>query len=125
MPAPSWRTYPARRRSLWLATSASAGASRSVGIKSVDQRCMGKEGTFRPGGDGSRGRWDEVSILNREPFAPACRWLSRALIAHCQRFSSPYVVYMTDYLAEERRVYLIAHCSSCTLANSVSLRPEG
>src|SRR5580658_3488021 len=32
--------YPARTSSLWLATSASAGASRSVGIKSCDQRCM-------------------------------------------------------------------------------------
>src|SRR5271167_3737475 len=32
--------YPARTSSLWLATSASAGASRRVGIKSCDQRCM-------------------------------------------------------------------------------------
>src|SRR6185312_6371177 len=32
--------YPERTRNLWLATSASAGASRSVGIKSCDQRCM-------------------------------------------------------------------------------------
>src|SRR5258708_4414433 len=40
MPAPSWRMYPARIRNLWLATSASAGASRSVGINSCDQRCI-------------------------------------------------------------------------------------
>src|SRR5579864_8903983 len=40
MPAASWRTYPARSRYLWLATSASAGASRRVGINSWDQRCM-------------------------------------------------------------------------------------
>src|SRR5450755_4003978 len=33
--------YPERTRNLWLATSASAGASRSVGMKSLDQRCMG------------------------------------------------------------------------------------
>src|SRR5271165_2326032 len=32
--------YPERTRNLWLATSASAGASRRVGIKSLDQRCM-------------------------------------------------------------------------------------
>src|SRR5690348_17480003 len=32
--------YPARTRNLWLATSASAGASRRVGMKSFDQRCM-------------------------------------------------------------------------------------
>src|SRR5260370_31879109 len=32
--------YPARTSSLWLATSASAGASRRVGIKSCDQRCI-------------------------------------------------------------------------------------
>src|SRR5258708_17876099 len=40
MPAPSCRTYPALNRNLWLATSASAGASRRVGTKSFDQRCM-------------------------------------------------------------------------------------
>src|SRR5436305_2624103 len=40
MPAPSCRIYPERTRNLWLATSASAGASRSVGIKSCDQRCI-------------------------------------------------------------------------------------
>src|ERR1017187_8921336 len=40
MPAPSCRIYPARTSSLWLATSASAGASRKVGIKSSDQRCI-------------------------------------------------------------------------------------
>ena len=39
-PAASWRMYPARTRNLWLATSASAGASRSVGMNSWDQRCM-------------------------------------------------------------------------------------
>src|SRR6185312_4098006 len=32
--------YPARIRNLWLATSASAGASLSVGINSFDQRCI-------------------------------------------------------------------------------------
>src|ERR1700733_10942170 len=32
--------YPARTKNRWLATSASAGASRSVGIKSSDQRCI-------------------------------------------------------------------------------------
>src|SRR5258708_25644057 len=32
--------YPARTRNLWLATSASAGASRRVGINSFDQRCI-------------------------------------------------------------------------------------
>src|SRR6185437_12276775 len=42
MPAASCRTYPARTRNLWLATSASAGASRNVGMNSCDQRCMGK-----------------------------------------------------------------------------------
>src|SRR5207248_2068794 len=35
-----WRTYPARSRNLWLATSASAGASRSVGMNKCDQRYM-------------------------------------------------------------------------------------
>src|SRR5579864_2686418 len=40
MPAASWRMYPARTRNLWLATSASAGASRKVGINSADQRCI-------------------------------------------------------------------------------------
>jgi hypothetical protein len=40
MPAPSCRIYPARRRNLWLATSASAGASRRVGMKSFDERCI-------------------------------------------------------------------------------------
>src|ERR1017187_9392976 len=38
--AASCRMYPERTRNLWLATSASAGASRRVGIKSLDQRCM-------------------------------------------------------------------------------------
>src|SRR4051794_37594466 len=32
-PAPVWRTMPARTSSLWLSASASAGASRSVGMK--------------------------------------------------------------------------------------------
>src|SRR3984885_3795257 len=36
--------YPARSRSLWLATSASAGASRRVGMKSFDQRCIDSVG---------------------------------------------------------------------------------
>src|ERR1700748_1794816 len=40
MPAPNCRIYPDRTRNLWLATSASDGASRNVGIKSCDQRCM-------------------------------------------------------------------------------------
>src|SRR6266436_9411651 len=40
MPAANWRMYPARTRNLWLATSASAGASRRVGINSWDQRCI-------------------------------------------------------------------------------------
>jgi len=41
MPAPSCRMYPERTRNLWLATSASAGASRRVGMKSLDQRLHG------------------------------------------------------------------------------------
>src|SRR5215471_19276343 len=32
MPAESWRMYPARSKSWWLTTSASAGFSRRVGI---------------------------------------------------------------------------------------------
>src|SRR6266699_880161 len=32
--------YPARTRNLWLATSASAGAARNVGMKSSDHRCI-------------------------------------------------------------------------------------
>src|SRR5580658_452700 len=40
IPAPSCRIYPARTRNLWLATSASAGASRNVGINSCDHRCI-------------------------------------------------------------------------------------
>src|SRR3954468_7954518 len=38
MPGAARRTYPARTRSLWLATSASAGSSRSVRTNSVDIR---------------------------------------------------------------------------------------
>src|SRR3954453_11680529 len=38
MPGAARRTYPARTRSLWLATSASAGAPRSVRTNSVDIR---------------------------------------------------------------------------------------
>src|ERR1017187_2838824 len=48
--------YPARTNSLWLATSASAGASRRVGIKSCDQRCM-------------------VMVSNRERILDCKRWL--------------------------------------------------
>src|SRR3954468_10536344 len=38
MPGAARRTYPARTRSLWLATSASAGSSRSVRTNRVDIR---------------------------------------------------------------------------------------
>ena len=38
---------PPRTRSLWLAASASAGASRSVGVKRLDQR-MAAHGSGRP-----------------------------------------------------------------------------
>src|SRR6266540_3125587 len=38
MPAPSWRMKPARTRSLWLATCASAGASLRVGTKAFESR---------------------------------------------------------------------------------------
>src|SRR5262249_39769684 len=37
MPAPGWRINPARRSSLWLTASASAGASRKVGMEYCDQ----------------------------------------------------------------------------------------
>jgi len=49
-----------------LATSASVGASRRVGMKRVDQRCMGKTGTFRPRAVDCAGVGDEDFILNRE-----------------------------------------------------------
>src|ERR1039458_5982760 len=49
--------YPARTNSLWLATSASAGASRSVGIKSCDQRCM-------------------IMVSNRERILDCKRWVA-------------------------------------------------
>src|SRR4030095_14080308 len=38
MPAASWRTSPARTMSLWLMASASAGASRRVGVRERIQR---------------------------------------------------------------------------------------
>src|SRR5437667_5162451 len=38
MPAASWRTSPARTMSLWLMASASAGSSRSVGMRERVQR---------------------------------------------------------------------------------------
>ena len=70
---------------------------------------MGKEGTFRPAATNRVGVRDEVSILNREPFAPEFGWLSRAPVADFERFSSSYVAYMTDFPAETRTVELIAH----------------
>ena len=39
-PAPTWRMNPPRTRSLWLAASASAGSSRSVGRKSCEARAI-------------------------------------------------------------------------------------
>src|SRR5437870_1536884 len=39
-PAESWRMKPPRTRSLWLAASASAGSSRSVGRKSFEARAI-------------------------------------------------------------------------------------
>src|SRR5580700_5492012 len=71
MPAPSCRMYPARNKNLWLATSASAGASRRVGINSFDQRCILRELSqsasvnskwFR---DGSHGREREAGARVR------------------------------------------------------------
>ena len=41
-PAPSWRTRPARTRSLWETASASAGGCRSVGSRSWDRRTEGR-----------------------------------------------------------------------------------
>src|SRR5689334_6799842 len=38
MPADNWRMTPARSRSLCEMTSASAGSSRRVGMKNLDQR---------------------------------------------------------------------------------------
>src|ERR1700687_4788889 len=40
MPAESWRTMPARSKSLCETTSASAGSSRRVGTKYCDQRIV-------------------------------------------------------------------------------------
>src|SRR6266576_670467 len=39
-PAPTWRMNPPRTSSLWLAASASAGASRSVGRNSCEARAI-------------------------------------------------------------------------------------
>src|SRR5689334_9402497 len=50
MPRESWRIIPARTRSLWLTTSASAGSSFKVGIRVRLQRTMfsrGRESIFR------------------------------------------------------------------------------
>src|SRR5208283_5277373 len=78
--------YPARTRNLWLATSASAGASRSVGINSCDQRYMM---SFDP-------RWrifhsrgwanlfgvqsQEVSQLMHRPRLFVYHWLAQCLV---------------------------------------------
>src|SRR5258707_15733965 len=64
MPAPSWRMYPARIRNLWLATSASAGASRSVGMNSLDQRCIEMGRLAFPSGQADARRLGAETILN-------------------------------------------------------------
>src|ERR1039457_2030143 len=64
MPAPSWRMYPARIRNLWLATSASAGASRSVGINSFDQRCIEMGRLAFPSDHADARRLGAETILN-------------------------------------------------------------
>src|SRR5580765_8996151 len=50
MPRATWRIMPARTRSLWLTTSASAGCSRSVGAKYEESRLTapGDSGSARP-----------------------------------------------------------------------------
>src|SRR5262249_438122 len=40
MPAVSWRTRPARTMSRWLCASASAGASRRVGVEGAGRRLV-------------------------------------------------------------------------------------
>src|SRR6266852_4247970 len=61
--------YPARTSSLWLATSASAGASRRVGMKSCDQRCM-------------------VMVSNRERISDCKRWVAHHLASGGRRILS-------------------------------------
>src|SRR6266849_216019 len=61
--------YPARTSSLWLATSASAGASRRVGMKSCDQRCM-------------------VMVSNRERIFDCKRWVAHHLASGGRRILS-------------------------------------
>src|SRR6266567_8219346 len=72
MPAPSCRMYPARSRNLWLATSASVGASRRVGMKSLDQRCI--EMAWRAFPSANRTQRDEETstILNRRRVGAGC-----------------------------------------------------
>src|SRR6266511_4878113 len=48
MPAPSWRMKPARTRSLWLATCASAGASLRVGTKAFESRTGRMVASYTP-----------------------------------------------------------------------------
>src|SRR5512137_2458408 len=83
MPAPSWRMKPARTRSLWLATWASAGASLRVGTKAFESRTGRIGARFIPQPQGGVARlarcpgaglalhWAPVNVATRRIFVYA------------------------------------------------------
>src|ERR1035438_6612995 len=68
MPAESWRIYPARNSNWWLATSASAGFSRNVGMKSLLQSI----GSFGESANSSM-----LKLVSRFLCRPAARQAAR------------------------------------------------
>src|SRR6267378_6760444 len=71
MPAASWRTSPARTMSLWLTASASAGSSRSVGMRERVQRISKLGGGLRPPSEASPRR--SASRRTSRGWGPAVR----------------------------------------------------
>src|SRR5438876_95721 len=73
MPAASWRTSPARTMSLWLMASASAGSSRSVGMRERVQRMGSRKlgGGRRPPSETSPRR--SASRRTSRGWGPAVR----------------------------------------------------
>src|SRR5438876_2161445 len=73
MPAASWRTSPARTMSLWLMASASAGSSRSVGMRERVQRMGSRKlgGGLRPPSETSPRR--SASRRASRGWGPAAR----------------------------------------------------
>lgn len=83
-------------------------------MKSVDQRCMGKEGTFRPAALARAGCEDEVSILNRARGRVVAWGPAAKLGIGCRSGSNrvPMLHIRQTFSAESVESSVIAHASA-------------